>query len=328
MKLKTTVKVTVHSSQYPESVQLELARCLHARQIAPKFLYQSYKQSEKWLALHRAWSPAQTDPDCAAIYDRAFAAAGACAGRRWRLIALGCGGGQKEARLLRALVARPKELSYSPCDVSLALVLTALREASSAAPDAPCQPLLCDLARAGDLPAVFDQLDSPGVRRLFTFFGMIPNFEPDNIMPRLASLARTDDLLLFSANLAPGADYAAGMRRILPGYDNAETRDWLLTFLFDLGVEPQDGRLEFSIEQARGLKRVAADFHFRRARSVSLQGERFDFPAGKAVRLFFSYRHTPRTVSRLLRAHQFAPLGRWITRSGEEGVWLCRKSAG
>ena len=51
-----------------------------------------------------------------------------------------------------------------------------------------------------------------------------------------------------SANLAPGPDYAAGVRKILPLYDNPLTRDWLVTFLLDLGVEATDGELGFSIE--------------------------------------------------------------------------------
>jgi len=82
---------------------------------------------------------------------------------------------------------------------------------------------------------------------LITFFGMIPNFEPQLILPRLAALVRPADHLLFSANLAPGSDYAAGVRQVLPLYDNALTRDWLMTFLTDLGVERDDGELRFSI---------------------------------------------------------------------------------
>jgi L-histidine N-alpha-methyltransferase len=82
---------------------------------------------------------------------------------------------------------------------------------------------------------------------------MIPNLEPDNILPKLAQLVRKDDLLLMSANLAPGGDYLAGVKRVLPGYDNAQTRAWLLAFLYDLGVEAGDGAVDFSIEENSGL---------------------------------------------------------------------------
>ena len=75
--------VAVHSSQFPENVQRDLLQSLRARRIDPKFHYASYKQSQKWLALHEAWSPSRIDADCAALYDRSFpAAAGALASSR------------------------------------------------------------------------------------------------------------------------------------------------------------------------------------------------------------------------------------------------------
>jgi L-histidine N-alpha-methyltransferase len=80
---------------------------------------------------------------------------------------------------------------------------------------------------------------------------MIPNFEPQIILPKLASLVRPKDFLLFSANLAPGNNYAAGVKKVLPQYDNPLTRDWLMTFLLDLGVERGDGKLRFKIEDDR-----------------------------------------------------------------------------
>jgi uncharacterized SAM-dependent methyltransferase len=174
------------------------------------------------------------------------------------------------------------------------------------------------------LPAVLDQLEERDAPRIITFFGMIPNFEPDDVAPRLADLVRPGDILLVSFNLAPGPDYAAGVRRILPGYDNAETRDWLLTFLFDLGVEPGDGMLQIHIEEAQKLKRIAADFHFSRDREVTIYDERVEFRAGESLRLFFSYRYTPEKCELLLSSHRLNLEGKWITKSGEEGVFACR----
>jgi len=188
--------------------------------------------------------------------------------------------------------------------------------------------LVCDLASAGDLPAALDELAVPGAARLFTFFGMIPNFEPSVILPRLADLVRPGDWLLLSANLAPGPDYAAGVQAILPLYDNAPTRDWLLTFLFDLGVEPEDGLLRFDVEEyppGSGLKRIAASFHFQRPRGIQVDSDRFEFRAGDSIGLFFSYRHTPALVRALLAPHGLEVLGQWITPSGQEGVFLLRR---
>ena len=165
------------------------------------------------------------------------------------------------------------------------------------------------------------------VPRLFTFFGMIPNFEPEEIVPKLASLTGPKDLLLFSANLAPGADYAAGLGKILPQYDNDLTRDWLMAFLLDLGVERRDGHLRFAVEEGRfGLKRVMARFHFRRVCRIELDGETFNFKVGDSIQLFFSYRYTPDRVRKILARYNMKVSNQWITKSEEEGVFLVNRS--
>jgi uncharacterized SAM-dependent methyltransferase len=244
-----------------------------------------------------------------------------------RVIGLGGGGGQKEAEILALLAGQGREVSYTPSDISLPLVLTALQAAEVAVPGIHCDPLVCDLAGAVDLPEIFDRQTGSSPVRLFTFFGMIPNFEPDVIMPRLGALVRPNDRLLFSANLAPGADYAAGVNHVLPGYDNPQTRDWLVTFLHDLGVEPGDGSVQFSVEESgSGLKRIVADYFFAKSRALCVHEERFDFRAGEKIRLFFSYRCTPCRIAALLSNQKLSIQGQWIARSGEEGVFLCRRA--
>jgi hypothetical protein len=205
------------------------------------------------------------------------------------------------------------------------MALTARQTALAVAPAERCFPFVFDLAAADDLPAVLDENLPPGAVRIFTFFGMIPNFEPQIILPKLAALVRPADVLLFSANLAPGPDYAAGVRQILPQYDNAPTREWLLTFLWDLGVDRADGELRFEMETEpdSGLRRVAGNFHFTRPRRIEIEAEAFDFEAGAVIRLFFSYRYTPERVRSALEQHGLTVRGQWITRSGEEGVFLC-----
>jgi hypothetical protein len=154
---------------------------------------------------------------------------------------------------------------------------------------------------------------------------MIPNFEPQTILPKLTELLRPNDFLLFSANLAPGNDYAGGVEKILPQYDNPLTHDWLTAFLFDLGAEPRDGKLRFSIETGGlGLKRVVARFHFQHARRIKVGGREFSFARGESIRLFFSYRYTPARAAKLLLHHGLEVCNQWLAASGEEGVFLCR----
>jgi hypothetical protein len=165
---------------------------------------------------------------------------------------------------------------------------------------------------------------SQSTSRLMTFFGMVPNFEPQEILPKLASLIRSKDYLLFSANLAPGKNYAVGMKKILPQYDNMPTRDWLTTFLFDLGIKKSDGELKFEIVPTDfGLKRFVAKFHFKRARQIKIEDEIFKFKFGEKIRLFFSYRYTPELVQKALSKYKLKISGHWISDSEEEGIFLC-----
>jgi len=325
--MNTSVSVAIHPSQFPENVRRDLLSSLRTRRVNHKFHYDSVKQTRKWLALHEAHSPARYDKNCLATYDEAFiAAAKKIKNKSVHVIGLGCGGGQKDVQLLKQLRLCGKKTSYTPGDVSVAMALVARRAALKILPSEKCFPFVCDLAAAKDLPEVFAQNRVPRVVRFVTFFGMIPNFEPRQILPKLTELLCPNDFLLFSANLAPGADYTAGMRKILPQYDNPLTRDWLSTFLFDLGVEPRDGSLRFTIETGGlGLQRVMARFHFQRARKIKVSGREFPFARGEAIRLFFSYRYTPARAARLLAHHGLEVCGQWIVKSGEEGVFLCRR---
>ena len=320
------VNVAIHSSQFPEKVRRDLLDSLRTRAVNHKFHYDNVKQTQKWLALHQVHSPSRNDLDCAATYDRAFAAAAAhIESQAVHLIGLGCGGGQKDTRLLKLLKNRA-EIFYTPCDVSPAMVLTARETALSVLAPENCFPLVCDLSGVADSSMVLGTRDTPHAARLCTFFGMIPNFEPEIILPKLAALVGRNDWLLFSANLAPGPEYQAGVTKILPQYDNPLTRDWLLAFLFDLGVEASDGELRFAIEDVNALKRVVARFHFTRSRSIAIENERFEFRPGESIRLFFSYRYTPELVRTHLRKHDLQVLDQWSTQSEEEGVFLCRRA--
>ncbi|SPE62854.1 conserved hypothetical protein [Verrucomicrobia bacterium] len=325
------VNVAIHASQFPAKVRGDLLASLQACKLNHKFLYDSLKQTQKWLALHQAWAPSRTDAECAATYDRAFRAANArVQTRSVHVIGLGCGGGQKDSRLLHFLRGSRRKVFYTPADVSLAMVLVACETAGSVISEDNTFPLVCDLAGADDLPGVMEA-SWPSTARVITFFGMLPNFESEAILPRLKGFLRAQDVLLLGANLAPGADYFAGVREILPQYDNALTRDWLMTFLLDLGVEATDGQLRFRVEPSptgNGLLRVAAYFQFARRRRIQVDLQKFDFRRGESIRLFFSYRHTPALVQTLLRQHDLAVLAQWITKSGEEGIFLAKRMSG
>jgi len=313
------IHVAIHPSQFPERVRAELIDSLRRREIRHKFHYDSYKQAQKWLAVHEAHSPARTDSNTHQIYGEAFEyVADGLGGASVQVIGLGCGGGQKDVALLQKLSAAGCQSIYTAVDVSLPLVITARERAKAHATQT--RGLVCDLEVADDIT---DELcECSASQRVFTFFGLVPNSEPDVILPRLARLLSRGDRLLLSANLAPGPDYRTGVEHVLPQYDNALTGDWLFTFLSDLGVERGDGEVKFGIEEAKGLLRIRADFQFSNARTIRLDDETFAFKPGERLRLFYSYRYTPDRLGAELARHGLSISKRWISSSGEEGVFL------
>jgi hypothetical protein len=76
-RMSSLAHVAIHASQFPENVRRDLLESLRTRRVNHKFHYDSIKQAQQWLALHQAYSPSRRDADCAATYDRSFAAAAA-----------------------------------------------------------------------------------------------------------------------------------------------------------------------------------------------------------------------------------------------------------
>jgi L-histidine N-alpha-methyltransferase len=318
--------VFIDRSQFSENVRRDLLESLRRRTINHKFHYESHKQAAKWLALHEAYSPARRDDSCLRIYDDAFnGAITALATQNVHVVGLGCGGGQKEARLIELLRAKTRQLTYTASDVSLPLVLTAREAARTFIRLENSHGIVCDLATTTELTNAFDDINRCD-HRLVTLFGIIPNFEPVPLLSRIASLLRPEDLLLLSANLAPGTDYAAGVQRVLSQYDNELTREWLLTLLLDLGIERNDGELRFTIQSdEQQLRRITAEFELRHDHKIRVFGEMVDFAKGESIRVFFSYRHTPQTIRALLSEQGIEVLSQWLNDSGEEGVFLCHR---
>src|SRR5271167_1561788 len=104
--MSTTASITIHESQFPENVRRDLLASLRTRRVNHKFHYDSVKQTQKWLALHQIYSPTRNDADCLAVYEKSFTTAAAKIKLKGvHVIGLGCGGGQKDTRLLKLLQA-------------------------------------------------------------------------------------------------------------------------------------------------------------------------------------------------------------------------------
>jgi uncharacterized SAM-dependent methyltransferase len=215
----------------------------------------------------------------------------------------------------------PEEIQYFPTDVSLPLALTAHTLIKNENSFIKSQPAVLDISQTKRL----EELLPSNAPRLITFFGMLPNFEPGEVLQQLSHAIRADDYLLVSANLAPGADYASGVAKVLPQYDNAQTRRWVATVLFDAGLEIDPSEIEFVIADIGALKRIEAVYQFTKGQTIRIDEEKFTFEPGERFRLFFSYRHTPKLLRDVFAPYKLEVVEEWITASSEEGVFLLGK---
>ncbi len=324
---KKMEKVFVHSSQFPEQVYRDYLAGFSSKQINHKFHYDSVKQSQKWLKIHEKYSPSRNNEDCIYAYKKCFEKARKLLGdnRHIQLIGLGSGGGTKDNLFVSYL--SQKHLTYYPLDVSMSLSLISAQKVGMSFPDVSIQPIVCDLLHAGDLMYHIDQEQEPSVR-IITFFGMIPNFYPGEILPILSNFLQQEDILLFSANLAPGNDYGKGIETILPQYNNDLTKDWLITVLTDVGVNPDDGIIKFEIEPDQeypDVHRITAYFELKRDVSFKLDRNLIQWQVGERVCLFFSYRYTTPMIQNVLNHYQIDVLASVEAANQEEEVYLCRK---
>ncbi len=326
------VSVAIHPSLFPEALHARLRASFRTRRIHGAFHYDTARRAHRWMQVHATHSPAVTADDARSSYDQAAreSVVGLEPGA-WGCIGLGCGSGHKEARVVAALAARGSSVTYLPLDVSVPLVLISREAALAQVPNLTVHPIAADLTDVSDLSAVIDSLLPSGVGRFFTLFGMLPNFEPEFIFGRMASWLRIGDLMLFSANLAPGSELESGVRTVFPQYDNPETQAWLRTILEDHGVLADAGSVQFHIEPvpgSPGCARIAADWVVSRSSECVLDRESFFWEPGERVRLFFSIRHTPQSIELGLRSQGLRLTQSWIAGSGEEGVFLVERSGG
>lgn len=325
--------VWMHASVRPEAIAAVKEDAARTGELDHRFHYAGWEQARRWLALHEAYSPAARDCGVEAVYRRAFAEAAEAlrqrhAGRNIAVAALGSGGGRKDRWLVDAL--RQKGLpvrDFIPVDVSPELALVSAETMAGLADR--IWPVAADLARASSLAAEAWELagGEDDVLRVVTLFGMMPNFDPDVLWPRVKEWLQAEGgeaVLLASANLAPvapgrdgdAAAMAEAMEQVRPQYDNPETRAWLTRVVTDWGLENEWLTDEYRLSTAQDGPRSG--------RFVATVPHR---SGGRIVRLFFSRRLTPRGVEEEMGAHGLAADARWISPSREEGVWMARPDA-
>ncbi len=322
--------VFFHHTEWPETNQALLRAAWRDRRFPAKFHYLTPLQAHRWLAVHRAHSPSRTDPGCLDIYDRIFTrAAEAVPGEAVQLCGLGSGGGMKDARFLSALDSVGASARYVPCDASPTLALISAGRARASAPRRIIRPFVADLSAMEDQESFWREGGPEQERQIFSLLGMVPNLDPGPILAKLAAWSQPGDLLVVSANLAPGPDAEAGCRAVLPQYANRETEDWLRSILEDAGLPREQIRIGFGIERSPTEPRLFRIF----ARAFALTD--LEMPAypdlvpwkqGEPFDLFYSNRFTPGLFTDLLNERGWSATAQELAPSGEEGVWLVTRN--
>lgn len=301
--------VWIHSSLDADSLRRKRESSMSRGEINSIFLYESARQSDLWLKLHAAHSPARQD-SVQKIYQAIAQSVAATVIGPVSVVALGCGGSEKDQFLLKSLGSIH---SFFPIDTSVTLSLLSA-SMSDSLPIEQVVPCAGDLRDWPSLASDLNQWDK-NHPRVFTFYGMLPNFEPGEAFELLRSWIRPGDHLLLSTNLSPAEDetddsYRRATEKILPQYDNPETREWLWRVVQDWGLEQEFENPKFTIEPSEGLLRFVAACQHRKN--------------GKPLRLFFSYRYTPARLRATAEQYGFRIVTEFIDPSREEGVWHLR----
>lgn len=330
--------VWVHSSLRAQHQSLRRKESLHQGAIDHVFHYQGPKQAQLWMDVHRRHAPVSANRSFEDIFGRiAHQSAQELAGRSVHVVALGPGGGEKEAWLLEALQAAGCKLRYTPVDAGMEL---ALLSAEAAAPflNTEILPVIGDLSLMEELPRWLERYPAQETR-LYTAFGLSPNFLPSTLFKWLSGLMRERDVLLLSANLAPlpldapsqaedGQDqYRAACEAVLPQYNNPETLRWLGQVLADWGIQGLLREPRFHIRPFESILGFCLQTNWLSDARFEWENEPFQARAGEVLQLFFSLRYTPEKLAEALLPFGLHLGAGHTTPCLQEGVWRVHRNA-
>lgn len=269
-------------------------------------LYSHPSLGRLWKKLHLSCCPFLHRADLQRLYRLPSARIRKHFGRRsYSLLALGCADGTKESLLLKKL-SKPTSLLALDTNLSLA------RRAARRLPAFQKSAQRADLTSSLSLQVLSSRLSPHPI--LITLFGVLPNLNPLPLLRSIRRFMRKDDLLLFSANLAPGQSSNTGALRILPQYDNRPTRNWLEAAILRYRPKLPKGHLEFGVfpdPKQKTLARIEARWMSNHLPII----------------VFSSRRPTRLQVESWIQASGLRRLRRWIEPRGEEGVWLVTRKA-
>jgi len=257
-------------------------------QLSPDALYASPKQVRLWHRVNRIHAPVHSRPEIDACLCRAAEDGFRRGGKTEQVLILGCGTGEKELAFCQSGSSRPAMITL--VDVAPDLVATACAKAESAYPQAQIRTEVLNFLHA-DLTSLVSA--RPG-GLVLCCFGILANQDPVGMLKEVAEWIRPGDRLVLGLNCVPGPD-DQDRARILPQYDNLETRQWLAAALERLGLDSCDFRLQWSWGQSSDGWgwRLQADAVVTRDLEIPWSGGSRSLAMGDRIEVFSTHRFDP-----------------------------------
>ncbi len=269
-------------------------------------LYSHPSLGRLWQGVHLGHSPFLHRKAVRLLYQKPASIICRHLSHPYTLVALGCADGTKESLLLQKL---PPPALLLALDTNLSLARRAARRLPARHKISRQVDLASNTGFFNPKSKIHNHKSLRVLPRLLTLFGVLPNLDPLPLLQRIVQRMRRGDLLLFSANLAPGSSSFAGARQVLPQYDNPTTRRWLEAAVEQYRPKLPPGTLHFGIHpdpQQKTLARIEA-------RWISPKCTRI---------VFASRRPTAAQVAAWIRTTRLRTIAQWIEPRGEEGLWL------
>ena len=321
------VDIAIHPSIANLDLEKVLVDSLKANRLDPKLLYVTSRQAALWREVSKKHSPVNGNPEFARIYHEACEkTVEHVPPGKVHIVGLGPGRGVKEAQLAAGLRVAGRKVNFTAIDVSRDLTEESAGWVATMGGVESRRHLVCDLAELDYIQQWLDAGERDS-RRVYTFFGMVPNLEPAFVAKLLNKLLRPGDLLLASVHLAPvdeHVDVATAMKLILPQYDNPETLAWLREAMEHWKLKQMMGTPWITRSEQMKIPCILGLASWKSLQAFSPSASAAGTPSEVAFQLFHSLRYTPKLFTHLLQVAGVRGEMLAMTACREEAIWSVR----
>jgi dimethylhistidine N-methyltransferase len=239
-------------------------------------------------------------------------------GPRARIVEFGAGSGRKTRMFLGAL---DKPAAYLPIEISKSALRGCAERMRKAFPDLEVIPICADYTEPVELPE-----PSASTGRTVGYYpgSTLGNFEPDEAA---AFLERIHQLCGEDGGLVIGIDLVKDRETLEAAYDDSEGVTEAFTMnILDRANREADANFDrdafdFEAEWQPENRRVQLRLVSKRAQTVHVGDESFDFEAGELVVTEHSYKFELDQFAALARQTGFTPVETWTDDQEHFSLW-------